>query len=131
MPTTTPPCSGLPDFRLDIPCGCGRGPSASRRSIVSERPDCWRLMMASRLGPDDLLALEYVRAACLSPDGRSIAYCVSHTDDSEYFTIWISKLDTGDQRRLPYAGAANLPSWSKDGKFIAFVGDGRLRIADA
>jgi dipeptidyl aminopeptidase/acylaminoacyl peptidase len=84
----------------------------------------------TQLGPDDLFALQFIRGACLSPDARWIAYAVSYTDESEHLAIWVMERATGERRRLPYSGNASAPSWSPDGARIAFVGDGRLQLAD-
>lgn len=81
------------------------------------------------LGPTDLFDLCYLRDARLSPDGRSVAYAVSRTDKAEHFEIWIADCHGGSRQRLGYAGDATAPRWSPDGRWIAFVGDGGLRIA--
>jgi dipeptidyl aminopeptidase/acylaminoacyl peptidase len=81
------------------------------------------------LGPEDLFDLQYLRDARLSPDGRRIAYVVSRTDDEERFEIWIAASGGGEKQRLSYAGNAMAPRWSPDGRWIAFVGDERLRVA--
>ena len=82
-----------------------------------------------RLGPGDLFDLRYVRDAQISPDGRWIAYCLSRTDEQERFEIWVSDADGAQQRHLPYPGNASFPRWAPNGHWIAFVGDGQLRVA--
>jgi dipeptidyl aminopeptidase/acylaminoacyl peptidase len=82
------------------------------------------------LASDDLFDLRYVRAAHLSPDGRHVAYVVSATeDDREFFQIHLAGLDGGYHRVLPFPGSATSPRWSPDGRWLAFVGDGRLHVA--
>src|SRR6266404_2063781 len=83
----------------------------------------------SRLGPEDLFDLRYLRDARLSPDGQRVAYAVSRTDREERFEISIANSGGGGEQRLSYPGNAMAPRWSPDGCFIAFVGDGRLRVA--
>ena len=82
------------------------------------------------LEPSDLFALHYLRCARLSPDGKYIAYVVSRTDVEERFEVWVSEARGGGKRRLLFVGNASAPCWSPDGTRIAFVGDGRLRLAD-
>lgn len=82
-----------------------------------------------RLGAHDLFDLKYLRDARISPDGRSIAYGISRTDEREHFEIWISNTDGTRKERLPYVGNATSPRWAPNGHSLAFVGDGQLRLA--
>jgi len=96
-------------------------------SITVPAPGAGRLR---RLGAADLFELRYLRDARMSPDGRHSAYALSRTENGEeLFEIHIVDLSDGRSRRLPYSGKALWPRWSPDGKWLAFVGDARLRIA--
>ena len=79
---------------------------------------------------DDLFRLKFLQGAQLSPDGKTVAYAVSHVEkdkankeeeEKEYVTIWLLSLETGDARQLT-AGLAcdSSPQWSPDGTRIAF-----------
>ena len=74
--------------------------------------------------PEDLFRFQFLQDAKLSPDGRHIAYCVSHIDaarDEECAAIWLIDLETGEARRLTAGLALDThPAWSPDGEQLAF-----------
>lgn len=85
-----------------------------------------------RLSPADLFALRYIRDASLSPSGHLVAYCVSSTtQEHERFEIAIASVrgDNGHATSVIPNGIS--PRWSPDERWIAFIRDGRLRLAEA
>lgn len=79
------------------------------------------------LGPGELFALAFLRDAKFSPDGKTVAYCVSRTEDGqERRAIRLRTLCDGGEILLPFAGDAAFPRWSPDGSQIAFVGNGHV-----
>lgn len=75
--------------------------------------------------PADLFRLQFVHSAALSPDGRQVAYTVSHSDleaEKEYMAIWLTDLQTGHSRQLTSGTAVDAaPAWSPDGEHIGFM----------
>jgi len=88
---------------------------------------------SATLTPDDLFKLRYVRSATLSADGSRVAYVVSSTrDGSESFEIRVADMRSGEHQHLPFPGNAASPCWGPDSATrLAFVGDGRLYVANA
>jgi dipeptidyl aminopeptidase/acylaminoacyl peptidase len=74
---------------------------------------------------DDLLNLKRVSAPAISPDGQLVAYTVRETnwDDNAYETeIWVG--DAKGTRQLTNAKkSSQQPTWSRDGRWLAFVSD--------
>jgi dipeptidyl aminopeptidase/acylaminoacyl peptidase len=100
--------------------------------------------------PANALAIEAVLAAPtlaaysppqFSPDGKFLAYVVTDNarrrkavDDKELMRtgvawygvasdIWVSDLTTGERRNVTAGGSNWAPSWSPDGRYLAFLGD--------
>ena len=76
--------------------------------------------------PEDVYALTSVGDPRLSPDGRRVAYVVSHTDEeaNAYRTaIWVAPRDGSEEPRQLTSGKRNdgSPRWSPDGRWLAFV----------
>ena len=80
--------------------------------------------------PEDLFQLKFLQDGQLSPDGKTVAYAVSHVDAGkeaetlaeEYAAIWLLSLETGESRQLTAGLARDAnPQWSPDGKQIAFL----------
>jgi dipeptidyl aminopeptidase/acylaminoacyl peptidase len=74
---------------------------------------------------DDLLALETVGAAQISPDGKWVAYTVTRADfkqDAFVTHLWLA--DTAGTKTLQLTRgdkSAGNPLWSPDGKWVAFT----------
>lgn len=74
---------------------------------------------------DDLLTLESVGGAQLSPDGRWVAYTVTSTDwtgDTFVSQLWIASADGSARRQLTrHPKGVNAVRWSPDGTWISFL----------
>ena len=81
---------------------------------------------------DDMFAFKRVAAPQISPDGKRMVYvtyplsvpAASHPHNQRV-TIREQEVETGKVRVLAYLyggqGTMNVPSWSPDGKHVAFV----------
>ena len=74
---------------------------------------------------DDLLNLVQVSGAEISPDGTQVIYVKSEikkwSDNKRVATIWIANADGSDHRQLLGSDKDRSPSWSPDGKYVAFL----------
>ena len=73
---------------------------------------------------DDLIKLHRISSPEVSPDGKWVAYGIS-TPDMEanrgVSNIWIVSTSGGDAIQLTQSGKDSGPSWSPDGKTLAFL----------
>jgi dipeptidyl aminopeptidase/acylaminoacyl peptidase len=73
---------------------------------------------------DDLIKLHRISAPEVSPDGKWVAYGIS-TPDMEanrgVSNIWIVSTSGGDAIQLTQSGKDSAPSWSPDGRILAFL----------
>ena len=74
---------------------------------------------------DDLLNLVQVSGAEISPDGKQVVYTKSElkkwSDNKRVSSIWIANADGTDHRQLLGSDKDRSPSWSPDGRYIAFL----------
>jgi Tol biopolymer transport system component len=83
----------------------------------------WDLGVTDRKGTVERLRLPSgsYEAPRASPDGRRIAF---GTDDGREAIVWVYDLDRATPaRRLTFGGNARFPTWSRDGKQVAFQFD--------
>jgi len=83
---------------------------------------------------EDLYQLKPVSRPRISPDGQRLAFVVTTIDEHKYeyrSSIWMVSTKGGDAKRFT-AGPANThsPSWSPDGRWLAFVSEREGEPAD-
>jgi dipeptidyl aminopeptidase/acylaminoacyl peptidase len=82
---------------------------------------------------DDLIKLHRVSSPEVSPDGKWVAYSIS-TPDMELnrgvSNVWIVPVAGGEAIQVTQSGRDNSPSWSPDGKTLAFLSsrDGNSQV---
>lgn len=91
-------------------------------------------MSKRNLAIEDLFELQSVASPTLSPNGKEIVYLKTHIDEKEnkYITnLFHLDLETKETTQWTYDNArVSSPSWSKDGKSIAFLSnrDGKNQL---
>ncbi len=73
---------------------------------------------------DDLIKLHRILPPEVSPDGKWVAYGISTPDleaNRSVSNIWIVSTSGGDAIQLTQSGKDSAPSWSPDGKTLAFL----------
>ena len=99
-------------------------PSIARRDL--KPPAGWSLSL--------ITSIERVRNHRLSPDGKTVAYIKDGETQSDVYLLpvaggWPARLTT--DRGLVAYWADEIPQWSPDGQWLAFVIDDHVHVASA
>ena len=83
---------------------------------------------------EDLYQFKFVSRPRLSPDGQRVAFVVTTIDQRTYeyrSSIWMVPAEGGEAKRFTYGPAnAHSPSWSPDGRWLAFVSERKGETGD-
>ena len=83
--------------------------------------------MSRSITIEDLYTIKFLSKPRISPDGARVAFVATTIDERKHAyhaSIWVAPTSGGEAKRFT-SGAANAhsPSWSPDGRWLAFVSD--------
>jgi Tol biopolymer transport system component len=104
--------------------------NAAERSVTDSRLIRSSILLPTGLGSPTATGFAFVTGAnvALSPDGRRLAMVL--TDSSAHSQLWLRALDATETRLLAGTEGAVSPFWSADGRWLAFVANGKLKKLD-
>ncbi len=83
--------------------------------------------MSRSITIEDLYQFKFLSRPRISPDGERVAFVVTAIDERKHAyhsTVWVAPTAGGEAKRLTTGSAnAHSPSWSPDGRWLAFVSD--------
>jgi dipeptidyl aminopeptidase/acylaminoacyl peptidase len=90
--------------------------------------------MSRSITIEDLYKMKFVSRPRIAPDGQRVALVVTRIDERKHeyrSSIWVAPAAGGESRRF-IGGSANAhsPSWSPDGRFLAFVSEREGEVAE-
>ncbi|GAC1394225.1 MAG: hypothetical protein NVSMB38_25860 [Ktedonobacteraceae bacterium] len=90
--------------------------------------------MARSITIEDLYQMQFLSRPRIAPDGQRVAFAVTTIDERKHAyrsSIWVAPVDGGEARRFT-SGSANVssPSWSPDGRWLAFVSEREGEVAE-
>src|SRR4030042_3603252 len=75
--------------------------------------------------PEDLFKMKGLMDAKLSPDGKTVVYCVGTTEGEkreQKAALWLMDVESGASRKLTAGVKTDTsPAWSPDGKGVGFL----------
>lgn len=83
--------------------------------------------MSRSITVEDLYQIKFLSAPRISPDGQHVAFVVTTIDERKHeyrSAIWMVASSGGEAQRFTTGqGKAHSPSWSPDGRWLAFVSE--------
>jgi eukaryotic-like serine/threonine-protein kinase len=104
--------------------------TAVDRSAADSRVVRSSILLPGRVGSPAATGFAFATGAtlALSPDGRRLALVL--TDSTGRRQLWMRALDAAEARPLAGTEDAISPFWSPDGRWLAFVANGKLKKLD-
>ena len=82
---------------------------------------------------EDLYKMQFLSRPRISPDGQRVAFVVTTIDERKHAyrsSVWVAPINGDEARKFTFGPAnASNPSWSPDGRWLAFISEREGEVA--